>query len=135
MLTNGSISPDTANQLGLLGARNLSPGDYKNELDKLVAAGKLTPAQAKLLLDAYTRQHAAGGTSGEAALAALSAAQQEQSNEAASQALDDEQAQLAAANQEAVQAEVQSMQAAVSSQAGKLFGAWKIGRASCRERV
>lgn len=132
MQTNGSISPDTANELGLLGAKNLSPGDYKNELDKLVAAGKLTPAQAKLLLDAYTRQQATGatsgasGTSGEAALAALSQAQQQQNNEAANQALEDEQAQLAAANQQAVDAEVQSMQAAVSSQAGKLFGSWNV---------
>ncbi len=130
MLTDGSISPDTANELGLLGAKNLSPSDYKNELDKLVAAGKLTPAQAKLLFDAYTRQHAAGGTSGEAALAALSQAQEQENNDAANQALDDEQAQLAEANQQAMQAEVQSMQAAVSSQAGKLFAAWNVSTQS-----
>lgn len=57
MLATGHIAPDTAAALQKLNSSGMSKADYRNALDKLVQEGKLTPAQAKELLEAYQRKH------------------------------------------------------------------------------
>lgn len=57
-VTQGNISPDTAKFLSDLADKNVSVEDYAAALDELVKAGKLTPEQARLLLEQYTKQHA-----------------------------------------------------------------------------
>lgn len=60
MLAAGTISPDVAQTLEALQDKNVPVDQYEAELKKLVAAGKLTPAQAAQLLAAYKARHAAG---------------------------------------------------------------------------
>lgn len=57
MAANGEITPDVAKQLKDFAARNPSVDDYNRYLQNLVAQGKLTPAAAAKLLDAYKRTH------------------------------------------------------------------------------
>jgi polyhydroxyalkanoate synthesis regulator phasin len=54
----GKINPDVAGQLTDLASKNVSVEEYADKLDQLVKAGKLTPAQARELLDEYRKQHA-----------------------------------------------------------------------------
>ncbi len=55
----GTVSPDVVSELKALADKNVTPEEYAAELDKLVKEGKLTPEQARELLDEYKRQHAA----------------------------------------------------------------------------
>lgn len=59
LLASGKISQATADQLNDLAKKNLSVGDYAKALDKLVREGKLTPEQARELLEQYKKQHGA----------------------------------------------------------------------------
>lgn len=54
----GKLSPDVANDLKDLADRNVSVSEYAAQLDALVKAGKLTPEQARKLLEQYKKQHA-----------------------------------------------------------------------------
>lgn len=54
----GKISPEVASALQALADKNVSVGDYAAELDRLVKEGKLTPEQARELLEQYKKQHA-----------------------------------------------------------------------------
>lgn len=57
MAASGEITPDVARQLKELAARNPSVDEYERNLQNLVAQGKLTPAAAAKLLEAYKRTH------------------------------------------------------------------------------
>jgi len=54
----GKISPDVAAELQQLADKNVSVDAYAAELARLVKEGKLTPEQARLLLEQYKKQHA-----------------------------------------------------------------------------
>lgn len=56
-LRQGQISPDVANALNQLAAKNVPVSEYAAELDRLVREGKLTPEQARALLEQYKKQH------------------------------------------------------------------------------
>lgn len=58
LLASGGISQATANDLLALNSQHLSPEEYKKALDKLVQEGKLTPDQAKALLNQYASPQA-----------------------------------------------------------------------------
>jgi len=65
MASLGNVTPDVVNQLRALSNKNVPVDDYKAALQRLVTAGKLTPAQAQRLLSAYQAQQgqvSAGGT-------------------------------------------------------------------------
>ncbi|PIQ44126.1 MAG: hypothetical protein COV52_08565 [Gammaproteobacteria bacterium CG11_big_fil_rev_8_21_14_0_20_46_22] len=53
---SGELSASTASQLKALDAKNLTPGEYATDLNKLVSNGELSPAAAQRLLAAYNRQ-------------------------------------------------------------------------------
>ena len=53
----GKLSQGDANNLLNLAKENVSVSQYANQLDQLVKEGKLTPEQARKLLDTYTKQH------------------------------------------------------------------------------
>lgn len=53
----GKVSADVSTQLQELAAKNVSVDEYGAELDRLVKDGKLTPEQARMLLDEYKKQH------------------------------------------------------------------------------
>ena len=53
----GKVSPDTAALLQELADKNVSVDDYAAELARLVKEGKLTPEQARQLLEQYRKQH------------------------------------------------------------------------------
>ncbi len=55
----GKITPDVATQLKDLANKNASVEDYAQALNKMVQDGKLTPEQARILLDQYKKQHGA----------------------------------------------------------------------------
>lgn len=57
MASSGQISEDTADQLNKLADQGASVGDYQAALNRLVREGKLTPEQAKKLLDEYKHKH------------------------------------------------------------------------------
>ena len=57
-LSKGQISPDIAQALQALADKNGSVDDYAAELERLVKEGKLTPEQARQLLEQYRKQHA-----------------------------------------------------------------------------
>ena len=66
--SSGAITPAVASELRKLSDQGVSTDDYANALKQMVADGKLTPAQAKALLDAYkTEQNAATQTPGQLA--------------------------------------------------------------------
>lgn len=73
LLATGAISPETAAAIKALDSQGLTPDQYANALNKLVQQGKLTPAQARQLLAAYTadQQSANGGAGGTPATNAL----------------------------------------------------------------
>lgn len=54
----GELDQDTADALQKLADQNVPVSQYADQLDQLVKAGKLTPAQARALLDQYKKQHA-----------------------------------------------------------------------------
>jgi polyhydroxyalkanoate synthesis regulator phasin len=58
LLKSGKISQAVANQLLDLAKRNVSVDEYAAALDELVRQGKLTPEQARALLEKYKKQHA-----------------------------------------------------------------------------
>ncbi len=57
LLKSGKISQGDANALLALAKNNASVDEYAAALDRLVAAGKLTPEQARALLAKYQKQH------------------------------------------------------------------------------
>jgi type IV secretory pathway VirB10-like protein len=57
-LKQGKVSPDVASELEQLADKNVPVDEYAAELDRLVKEGKLTPEQARLLLEQYKKQHA-----------------------------------------------------------------------------
>lgn len=57
----GTITQDVANDLMALQSKNVPVSEYAAELQRLVAAGKLTPAAAAELLRQYKEQHANAG--------------------------------------------------------------------------
>lgn len=54
----GKIAPDVAQSLQQLADKNVSPDEYAAMLNNLIKSGKLTPEQARLLLEQYRKQHA-----------------------------------------------------------------------------
>lgn len=52
------IEPETAELLKKLADKNVPISEYAAQLNRLVANGKLTPEQARQILDRYTKQHA-----------------------------------------------------------------------------
>lgn len=48
---------EVAQKIKELASKNVSEAEFAQELDKLVKAGKLTPEQARELLEAYRKQH------------------------------------------------------------------------------
>jgi len=54
----GLVAPEVSSMLQALANKNVPVGDYAAELDQLVKEGKLTPEQARLLLEKYKKQHA-----------------------------------------------------------------------------
>lgn len=56
-LREGKVNPDIADRLEDLANKNVSVDEYAAALDKLVKDGKLTPEQARALLDEYKKQH------------------------------------------------------------------------------
>lgn len=127
MESDGDITPDTANQLNALADKGLSPADYEAQLQKLVSQGKLTPAQANLLMQAYERQHAGKAAGVQAGgLAALQQAQEAQAAAQQEQALSQQQVQLQQAAESQLQQETGAAQSAIAGQASKLFDAWNM---------
>lgn len=53
----GKVMPDTAEALKALANQNVSEEEYAAALEKMVKDGKLTPEQARQLLDEYKKQH------------------------------------------------------------------------------
>lgn len=58
LVNAGSLNQDDANNLLDLASKNTSPDEFASALDALVKAGKLTPEQARKLLEKYRQQHA-----------------------------------------------------------------------------
>lgn len=54
----GKVSPEVASALEQLADKNVPVSEYAAELDRLVKEGKLTPEQARMLLEQYKKQHA-----------------------------------------------------------------------------
>ena len=54
----GKLSQKDADRLIDLANKNVSVAEYAAALDELVRQGKLTPEQARLLLEKYKKQHA-----------------------------------------------------------------------------
>lgn len=57
----GKLSPDIASQLQKLSDANVSEAEFSAKLEELVKAGKLTPEQARMLLEQYRKQHRGAG--------------------------------------------------------------------------
>ncbi|MFN3234535.1 MAG: TrbI/VirB10 family protein [Gammaproteobacteria bacterium] len=57
LLNTGQISPATAQELNALMKSNVSPEQYADKLQELVREGKLTPEQARQLLEAYKHHY------------------------------------------------------------------------------
>lgn len=53
----GKMTPDVADKLEELASKNVSVDEYAAALDKLVKDGKITPEQARQLLEEYKKQH------------------------------------------------------------------------------
>lgn len=54
----GKVAPEVASMLEQLADKNVPVDQYAAALDQLVKDGKLTPEQARMLLDEYKKQHA-----------------------------------------------------------------------------
>lgn len=63
MAKEGQITSDVANNLTALQEKNIPVSKYASELSSLVNEGKITPAAAKKLLEAYQKQRMALGPS------------------------------------------------------------------------
>ncbi len=61
MAKSGQITAEVAKDLVGMQQKNVPVDQYKAELDRLVAAGKLTPAQAAQMLMQYKKQRTSGG--------------------------------------------------------------------------
>jgi len=57
-MQKGKISPEVAKILTAMAVQNVSPDEFADQLNQLVAAGKLTPEQARQLLAQYKKQYA-----------------------------------------------------------------------------
>jgi len=57
-LRQNKVSQEVVDTLTALANQNVSVDEYAAQLDKLVKEGKLTPEQARLLLEEYKKQHA-----------------------------------------------------------------------------
>jgi len=57
LVKGGKLSQKDADRLADLAKRNVSVDDYAAALDELVREGKLTPEQARALLEKYKKQH------------------------------------------------------------------------------
>lgn len=57
LLDKGKLNRETADMLKDLANRNVSVDEYAAALDALVKAGKLTPEEARALLEKYKKQH------------------------------------------------------------------------------
>lgn len=64
MAKSGEITNDVADDLAGLQSKNAPVDQYSAELNRLVAAGKMTPAAAAKLLDDYKKQRAIVGATG-----------------------------------------------------------------------
>jgi type IV secretory pathway VirB10-like protein len=60
LVKSGVLSQTDANNLLDLAKKNVSPDEYAAALAELVRQGKLTPEQARKLLEAYKKQHEKG---------------------------------------------------------------------------
>lgn len=58
LVRQGQLSPETSAVLQQLSDKKVSVEDYAAELDRMVKENKLTPEQARKLLDQYKKQHA-----------------------------------------------------------------------------
>jgi polyhydroxyalkanoate synthesis regulator phasin len=58
LVKSGKITQAVGNQLLDLAKKNVSVEEYASALDELVRQGKLTPEQARALLEKYKKQHA-----------------------------------------------------------------------------
>lgn len=58
LVRDGKLSAVDANQLLALAKQNVSVSDYEAALDDMVKQGKITPEQARKLLENYKKQHA-----------------------------------------------------------------------------
>jgi polyhydroxyalkanoate synthesis regulator phasin len=58
LLRDGKLSAADASQLLALAKKNVPVSEYAAYLDDMVKQGKLTPEQARKLLESYTKQHA-----------------------------------------------------------------------------
>src|SRR5947207_6984992 len=56
-LRAGKINPDVKGKLEDLANKKVSVEEYAAALDQLVKDGKITPEQARALLDEYKKQH------------------------------------------------------------------------------
>jgi polyhydroxyalkanoate synthesis regulator phasin/type IV secretory pathway VirB10-like protein len=56
-IAKGKLSPDVAAQLAGLAAKNVSTEEFSGVLAQLLKEGKITPEQARQLLDQYKKQH------------------------------------------------------------------------------
>ncbi len=54
----GKLTPDVADELQQLAAKNVTTEEYADRLSDLVKEGKITPEQARQLLEMYKKQHA-----------------------------------------------------------------------------
>lgn len=54
----GKVMPDVSTTLEELASKKVSPDEYANALNQLVQSGKLTPEQARALLEEYKKQYA-----------------------------------------------------------------------------
>ncbi len=61
LVNSGQLSQEAADDLSGLQKRNATVAEYSDELNKLVAAGKITPAMAAKLLAQYQAQRLTGG--------------------------------------------------------------------------
>lgn len=56
-IRQGKVTPEVSDMLGALANKNVTVDEYAAALNQLVKEGKLTPEQARALLDEYKKQH------------------------------------------------------------------------------
>ena len=129
MLKSGGISQDTANMLHSFGASGKPASEYAAELNRLVREGKLTPDQAKQLLNDYKSAYpGAGLPKGTGEVARAAAREHAQALKAQEESLSRLQQVYKRQREEKTTAEtqkaLQEAQAAMSTQAKALFASW-----------
>lgn len=67
-LMQGKIAPDVSSDLQGFANQNVTEAEYAGKLTELIKQGKLTPEQARQLLEEYSKQHAARQLSDSAVL-------------------------------------------------------------------